>query len=256
MWDCMKYVCTTNHLINALTLHPSPQKDAYFKADATKHVISMVEEEVKITNPGFKFKLSGKNQESKFVFAYDKENTRLAGKTLEDWKNCFTAYILRPVQSNPEAATGSVRPTATWEFVKKDGRVMAKYTNKKTSMETQPDRHRCKKRRRTEPTQQTVELVLDPVDPEEREVLNKRLRDENLMTNRVTSEVTKMLYRFCKLNPEFIGTRSDFEAGLKRFSRSPDASQQQLYDRNMQTFVQKRLLKQISSNPVKYQSNL
>eukprot|EP00798_Chlamydomonas_sp_ICE-L_P000980 gene979-biopygen2327 len=187
---------------------------------------------------------------------YDKENTRLAGKTLEDWKNCFTAYILRPVQSNPEAATGSVRPTATWEFVKKDGRVMAKYTNKKTSMETQPDRHRCKKSRRTEPTQQTVELVLDPVDPEEREVLNKRLRDENLMTNRVTSEVTKMLYRFCKLNPEFIGTRSDFEAGLKRFSRSPDASQQQLYDRNMQTFVQKRLLKQISSNPVKYQSNL
>eukprot|EP00798_Chlamydomonas_sp_ICE-L_P000872 gene872-biopygen4468 len=168
-------------------------------------------------NDNLTFELAGKNQESKFVFAYDKGNTRLAGKTLDDWNNCYTAYILRPVQRNIDAATGSVTPTATWEFVIKDGRVMAKYS-KKTCVEPQPERHLRSKRRRTEPTQQTAELVLDPEDPKEREALNKQLRDEKLMTDRVKSEVTKMLYRFCKLNPEFIGTRSDFEAGLKSFS--------------------------------------
>jgi len=95
---------------------------------------------------------------------------------------------------------------------------MAKYSTTHLDEVPQPERHR-----RTEPTQQTAELVLDPDDPEEREALHKQLRDEKLMTDRVTSEVTKMLYRFCKLNPKFIGTRSDFEAGLKSFSRSPDA---------------------------------
>jgi len=61
------------------------------------------------------------------------------------------------------------------------------------------------------------------IDVPKKYALNKQMRDEKLMTDRVTSEVTKMLYRFCKLNPKFIGTRSDFEAGLKSFSRSPDA---------------------------------
>jgi len=104
-----------------------PKKDASSAASATKHVISMVEDELKTNNPDFKFELAGKNQESKFLMSY-KGNTRLAGKTLNDWNNCYTAYILRPVQCNPEAATGSVTPTATWEFVIKDGRVMAKYS--------------------------------------------------------------------------------------------------------------------------------
>jgi hypothetical protein len=110
----------------ALTLSPSPQNDASSAAAATKHVISMVEDELKTNNPDFKFELAGKNQESKFLMSY-KGNTRLAGKTLNDWNNCYTAYILRPVQRKLDAATGSVTPTATWEFVIKDGRVMAKY---------------------------------------------------------------------------------------------------------------------------------
>eukprot|EP00798_Chlamydomonas_sp_ICE-L_P012941 gene12941-biopygen4994 len=87
----------------------------------------MVEDELKTNNPDFKFELAGKNQESKFLMSY-KGNTRLAGKTLNDWNNCYTAYILRPVQCNLASATGSVTPTATWEFVIKDGRVMAKYS--------------------------------------------------------------------------------------------------------------------------------
>ena len=81
------------------------------------------------------------------------------------------------------------------------------------------------------------------------------MRDEKLMTDRVTSEVTKMLYRFCKLNPKFIGTRSDFEAGLKSFSRSPDA-RRVLFHVGLQDMVKSGVMNQVSSDPIKYLSNL